>query len=278
MISEYINKYKNKKFFFFLLKIAFLCISTVISVIFSITAYFRNIGIGGEKYKAIKKYKGINSGKRCFIIAMGPSLLEKDLIRLKNEYTFGMNSICTLYESIDFKPTYYGIQDKYVFDDLKQMLYEYYLGNDRVFISDRIARNKKIDPKWTVFPLNYAYNAYARWFKNDYKVKASDDAFKVVYDGFSITISLIQIAIYMGFCEIYLLGADCSFDKANLHFGNYTGIIDPTLDTAYQRNIAGYKGVKELAESKGVKIYNATRGGCLEVFERVSIDEVLSRG
>jgi hypothetical protein len=41
--------------------------------------------------------------------------------------------------------------------------------------------------------------------------------------------------------------------------------------------IAAYKEAKNYADGHGIKIYNATRGGMLEVFERVDLDRVVSR-
>lgn len=39
--------------------------------------------------------------------------------------------------------------------------------------------------------------------------------------------------------------------------------------------ISDYQCAKIEADRLGVKIYNATRGGMLEVFERVDLDEIL---
>ena len=35
-----------------------------------------------------------------------------------------------------------------------------------------------------------------------------------------------------------------------------------------------YEAAEKYTESKGIKIYNATRGGMLEVFERVDLDSL----
>ena len=43
-------------------------------------------------------------------------------------------------------------------------------------------------------------------------------------------------------------------------------------DMAY--TFSAYEVAKENAEKKGIKIYNATRGGKLEVFERVDFDSL----
>jgi hypothetical protein len=38
----------------------------------------------------------------------------------------------------------------------------------------------------------------------------------------------------------------------------------------------GYTFIGENVKKRGTKIYNATRGGMLEVFERVKLEDVLS--
>lgn len=40
----------------------------------------------------IKKFKNAYMGKRCFIVATGPSLTVDDLLLISNEISFGMNS------------------------------------------------------------------------------------------------------------------------------------------------------------------------------------------
>ena len=49
------------------------------------------------------------------------------------------------------------------------------------------------------------------------------------------------------------------------------------IDNPENRMISSYKTAKEYADSHGIKIYNATRGGKLEVYERVNLDEVLKK-
>lgn len=250
---------------------------STINLYYRFTSLLRHLGFPSERYKALLKYKDTYLGKRCFIIATGPSLKIDDLENLKDEYTFGMNSICMLYSKISFRPTFYGIQDQFVFSSLKEQLYKYYYDSSNVFVSDRIARYHYIPKSWKVFPLNCAYNSYDRWFAGRFHACFSDDCYRVVYSGFSITQSLIQLAVYMGFQEIYLIGADCSFSKGSQNHVAEHGVVDAQIDTARDRNIAGYKAALEYAKEHSVEIFNATRGGELELFPRVSLDEVLQR-
>lgn len=240
-----------------------------------ISAFFRSKGIGDKKYKPLLKYKDIHKNKRCFIICTGPSLTIADLESIKNEYSFGMNSIIKIYDKTNFRPTYYGLEDHLVFDAMKDIIFNYYKNKDNVFVSNRILHHFSIDKSWNVYPYNMSYHAYDRWFKSKYWTKYCEDIHRMVYDAFSVTHSLMTIAIYMGFTEIYLLGADCSFPKGQPHHFVETGTVDADIDTSRDRNIAGYLGVKKYADAHGVKIYNATRGGELEVFPRVKLENVL---
>ena len=105
----------------------------------------------------------------------------------------------------------------------------------------------------------------------------------------------IQCACYLGFKEIILLGVDHSFARekrkdgtveihSNIqnHFEDYqsdsfwgNGMKDEDyvvfpLDFATM----AFEKAREYADGHGIKIYNATRGGKLEVFERVNFDEL----
>ena len=92
---------------------------------------------------------------------------------------------------------------------------------------------------------------------------------------YSVTHFLIQIAVYMGFKEIYLLGADCNQRIGKqVHFAEY-GVPDKSLDTARERNLCGYEEIKKYCDKHDVTVYNATRGGELEIFKRVNMEELI---
>lgn len=98
-----------------------------------------------------------------------------------------------------------------------------------------------------------------------------------VYEGTTVTYACIQMAVYMGFQEIYLLGVDFNYsndlyDEKN-HFKGYQSDKKVRLNVVYpERMQAAYKSARHYAGEHGIKICNATRGGKLEVFERVDFD------
>lgn len=232
----------------------------------------RKKGIGGKKYAKVLDYKDIHKGERCFIIATGPSLTMEDIESLKDEYTISMNSICRLYDQTDWRPTYYAIQDHHVFEQMQNLLRIH--KEVPVFISDNVKQKYKREPEWIEFPTDTMYHSYDMKI-GKYHAKFSDDAYDIVYDGYSIAYSCVELAVYMGFKEIYLLGTDCTYTGEKEHFID-SGVEDRTRPFATPKLIVGYQKAKEYADSHNIKIYNATRGGVLEVFERVKLEDVLA--
>jgi hypothetical protein len=92
----------------------------------------------------------------------------------------------------------------------------------------------------------------------------------------STTHICIEFAIYMGFKEIYLIGVDndYSFGINNNHAVGMK--VAPYMVKSWAPNMSyatkEYELYEEFSKSCGVKIYNATRGGKLEAFERCDID------
>ena len=107
----------------------------------------------------------------------------------------------------------------------------------------------------------------------------SADVAKQVGWGYTVTYCAMQLLTYMGFSEIYLLGMDCSYPKGVKCYKDFRseadiakGLKDGQIMDEY---IIGYMAAKQYCDRIGVKVYNATRGGHLEVFPRVNFDEVI---
>lgn len=231
----------------------------------------REKGYLDPKFDALKKYENIHEGERCFIICTGPSLRVEDVEKLKNEYTFSMNSIIKLYPQTDWRPTYYAIEDIDVYmkleNDLKQCQ------PNPIFISDWLA--ERVKPKF--YTISYPYDIINHYPVGNYRLPRfcfSGNAYTVVYDGYTTTFTIIQLAVYMGFKEIYLLGCDCNYNGDKKHFINYESSNRSRPYDIHEKMLAAYKKAKEYSDAHEIKIYNATRGGKLEVFERVDFDEL----
>ena len=112
----------------------------------------------------------------------------------------------------------------------------------------------------------------------------SDDFSKYAYNSGTVTAVSLQLAMYEGFEKIYLLGCDCSYFETGLkHFNEPEemqikeyGVEDSAMEML-NYHINSYRRIKDYAARKGIEIYNATRGGYLEAFERVAFDDLFNR-
>lgn len=233
-----------------------------------------------NKYKRLTSLKDKYYGNRCFIVATGPSLTISDLEKIKGEYSFACNSIISAYDSTQWRPTFYGVQDMGVFRKVKKRLvvkdYEY------VFISNLI-RDKSVDNAVVRYPLNLMGHTVAL-FKNDLervRYSFSENCALEVADGFSITYSLFQLAIYLGFKEIYFLGQDCNYsaNPENQHFmGDKTAQkYNPHWQQTGKLICNAFESSKDYCQKNNIKVFNATRGGMFEVFPRVELENVINK-
>lgn len=240
--------------------------------------WFYNIKYRDELVK-LSEYKDKYKGKRCFVIGTGPSLTAEDLNAIANEYTFASNSIFRYFDKMDWRPDFYGVCDR-----------TYYRAN-KEGIDSVIVKKQKFFP--LDFAFHFGFNKEFRYFLRTYYTSATP-AFKVnplraFQEGGTVTYHLLQLAVMMGFTEIYLLGIDFNY---SLHKDNKGNIIrnDNVKDYAFNDKAANYTipnleasyyaycAAEEYCKKRNydVRIYNATRGGKLEVFKRVNLDEILA--
>lgn len=226
----------------------------------------------------VKNLQNIHEGKRCFIIGNGPSLNVKDLNLLKNDLCFGCNKIFTLFKETEWRPTYYCISDSKVLNKNYNEIVN--LSLDYIFMAvSEIVRYHKVPN------LNNVY--YIKQIIKDFYPELpnySEDITKGVYAGNTVIYFALQIAVYMGFKEIYLIGIDHNYsvnlnpdgtiernENVKDHFSQSDVLVGiPRL----QHTTLAYQAAKKYADEHGIKIYNATRGGKLEVFDRVDFDSL----
>jgi hypothetical protein len=245
------------------------------------TARYRFASVGvpiTENERKLISYKDKHFGQRAFIIGNGPSLNLCDLRLLKNEITFGANSIFMNYDRMGYYPTYYAVEDVFVAEDRSSQINSYhgpikFFGNYLRYCID--------DAEDTIW-LN------VRMCYDDYKDFPffSQDALRMIWTGGTVSYLNLQLAFYMGFSEVYLIGFDHSYkipndatilgtkilsnsnDPNHFHpeyFGKGFRWHDPRVD----RMELAYYRAKNIYETNGRKIFNATVGGKLEVFDRV---------
>lgn len=229
-----------------------------------------------KKTRRIKQLKNKYGGKRCFIVCTGPSLKMNDLELIRNEYTFGMNSIYLAYPNTTWRPSFYTCIDSYAQERMsKEYSIDYLnIAKNEVFLNECIECPNF--PNVYKIPINFRNHDLVNIQTNNVVVQG--DLSVGAYDCFSVTNFAITCAIFLGFSEIYIIGCDCNYSGSNIHF--VQSKLDPKTEEknrwsdAVELSIKGYTAMKRYAEDNNVKIYNATRGGMLEVFERVDFESL----
>lgn len=226
--------------------------------------------------RIITRIKNSCHGKRCFIVGNGPSLTVHDLEMLRNEITFASNRIYHIFSQTTWRPTYYCIQDymliKKSFNEINQVQAKkrfvgYY--DDEEF---DLLKN-----------FTFIYLHLDSFYPN--LPKFSENLNNGIYEGFTVTYMCLQLALFMGFKEIVLLGIDHNYSVELLPDGKIkTNSVEKDhfdskdkVDNLPQpaKSTLAYEATKQYCEKNGINVYNATRGGLLEVFERKSLEDIL---
>lgn len=224
-------------------------------------------------------------GKRCFIIGNGPSLLKTDLKLLKNEITFGVNGIF-LYDG--FSPTFYSTVSstfwKYHIDEIKKVKCE-----RRFLPRDMRELDSNVPTSW----LNMVSPKYESYWNAPLPVPAyfSKRPDKIIQAGGTVIFILLQLAYYMGFTTVVLLGVNHDYGLSNTNansvgFNKYDSLRRTHFTPNYYANGAefhvdinameyGYHIAKKVFDKSGRIIVNATPESKLEIFKRVKYDDVL---
>ncbi len=231
--------------------------------------------------KKLAELKGAYKGRHCFIIGNGPSLTAEDLDRLKGEYCFAFNRIYYIFDKTTWRPTFYCTQDDII---VRNSLSEIRSKIKTPFVF------APINLKW-YYDLDVGTEYYfcQRQADSEDSVPVfSEDIAHEIGVGNTVAYTAIQLAVYMGFSSIYLLGVDHSFHVSQDKAGNI--VVDPHAKDyfcdAYNRDkdelfipkldvsTLSYIAAKRYADTHNVDIFNATRGGKLEIFQRVDFERL----
>jgi len=240
----------------------------------------------------IRKWKNAYKGEKCLLIGNGPSLRVEDLegMQKKGCVTFGCNLINKLYDKTDWRCDLYFAGEPSVLEVNKEFIATHPC--KAKFLRELTEMPYYEGLKDTVFLCNDTY-----FFSIGFKEEFSQDVSIMCNSAWSIMYPMIEFAVYMGFSEIYLIGVDNTmfstvhsddFLHQKTHFYEEDAdelavrrkIIPSSIkyneESLYEHRLnTHYMIARKYAEKHGIKIRNATRGGRLEVFERVDIDELL---
>jgi hypothetical protein len=205
-------------------------------------------------------------GERCFILGSGPSLRQTDLSLLENEVTFGLNRIYLLFDQMGFSTTYLVSVNRLVIEQCAQEIaglpcpkFISWAAREAVELTDDML---------------LLYSAQRPGFHRDIT--------RGVWEGATVTYVAMQVAYYLGFSNVVLIGVDHSFstsgqahsivtsegDDPNHFDRNYFGKGFRWQLPDLQTSEIAYQMARTAFEAAGREIVDATIGGKLDVFPK----------
>ena len=227
----------------------------------------------------MRRFKGIGRGQRCFILGNGPSLKRMDPIPLRREATFGVNAIYLARDWLGFLPTYHVTEDPLVIADRGREISEmtgpvkFY---HRHFRSQIPPNGAVVHPR--IFHDYSDYPDFPRF---------SRDASRCLWTGGSVSYLCLQLAFYMEYSPVILVGFDHHYERPENTVvrgtvwtspGDDPNHFDPDYFGHGRRWYPPDMGRIEQAFARARQVYtqhhrrllNATDGGRLDVLTRVS--------
>lgn len=256
-----------------------------------------------KKFSENSKFNNIHKGERCFILATGPSINEQNLFPLKDELCISVSNFFLHPDAKIIDPLYHAFASNHLpmtFENLKkesdniswQSLQDttFFYG----YIPYKYSYKNFLDKYPQYCPKKYYYinHTFSMDLNEDNFLNTSSwDISKNPFSERSVIYDAIQIAVYMGFDQIYLLGCDHDYlinpshIEGPAHFYNkeQSPIASDVDALFYERELLflnmhnrwkDYRLMKEYTTQSGKSIYNATYGGMLDVFPRVNLEEL----
>jgi hypothetical protein len=220
---------------------------------------------------------GKHRGERAFIIGNGPSLTQTDLSRLRYEFTFGLNRIYLMFPSLGFTTSCLVSVNDLV---IEQCIVEMQALPIPRFLSWRSRRVLGASTDLADLP-TFLYTTYE-------SPKFAMDVRGRVWEGATVTYVALQLAFYMGFGQIILVGVDHSFAAQGA--ANMTVVSEGDDDNHFSPSYFGkgfrwqlpdlatsecaYTMAREAYRKAGREVLDATVGGKLTVFPKADYNSL----
>ncbi|MEM8668657.1 MAG: hypothetical protein AAGG48_14145 [Planctomycetota bacterium] len=213
-------------------------------------------------------FKDKHKGEDCFIVGNGPSLNKMDLSVLSGRHLFGMNKIHLIFERVRLDLSYHVSVNPLVIEQSRQDFQG--LGCPSFLSINNWPADEPYDDDF--------YYLYTNGSPFCFRKTILDR----IHEGWTVTFVAMQLAYFMGFQRLFLIGVDHNFkvdgdpnekqvlegDDVNHFAPNYFGGKEwhlPDLEaseTAYQLARFHYSRA-------GRQIFDATVDGKLTVFPKV---------
>lgn len=222
----------------------------------------------------LNEFHNIHKGMDCFLIGNGPSLNKMDLGKLNDYYTIGLNKIFLIFEKTGLNIDYHVCVNRFVIEQCTQ---DFIRMRCPSFISYK-HRNETLEKSDKVY---FVGDIHSRW-------KFFEDITKGISQGSTVTYAALQIAFYMGFKRVFLIGVDHNFARKGTPHKVETMKEDDSshFDPNYFKGMKwqlpdlegserAYRMAKDHYEKNNRLILDATVDGKLDIFPKILFEEAL---
>lgn len=217
---------------------------------------------------ALRALRNSHVGESAVIVCNGPSLLKSDLSLLEGVFSFGLNKVNLLFEHTRYRPSCVVAVNEHV---LKQNAAFFNTTDLPLFLDSSAVKWVKPRPH-----VHYLHSVHLEDF--------SSDCSRGIFQGNTVTYVALQIAFHFGFSRVALIGADHRFSATgppNSHaLASKVDVdhFDPNYFAGVPWNLPDLNGsersylrARQRFELAGRRVFNATEGGHLEIFERTEL-------
>ena len=224
--------------------------------------------------------KDKHKGQRGFVIGNGPSLKMDDLERLKDELTIASNKIYLAFDQVSWRPSYFTSCDKILWPKIRNEVGHY-------FEKIHLAHNINGIP-FDVAGKIRSWRVLSGRLEN--QIPFSSDFSEGAFGGGTVTYENLQLAVHLGLNPIYIIGCDHFYggesdisgdevleikDQQNHFIKGYRKPGEKVNSANVEKMNRAYQCARDFADQNEIKIYNATRGGFLDSFERADFDSIV---
>lgn len=245
-----------------------------------------------SRHSKITKVDGHN---RLIIMGNGPSLrqtIAENIDILKSNDSLAVNFAANAPEFFEIKPKYYVLADPHFFanrdNEAVARLYENLAKTDwqmTLFIPN--SQDVTLPENITVEKFNMVGIEGWQWLQN-----AAFDACRAMPRPRNVLIASIMVAIFKGYKEIYIVGADHSWLKTiSVNSNNEVVSVQPHFYKEEKKEVTrvnneyasyslhqiiysfyvafrAYHQIRRYADARGIQIYNSTPESFIDAFER----------
>lgn len=225
-----------------------------------------------SRKKIFNIYHNRHLGERCVLVCNGPSLNKMDLSFLKGETVIGLNKIFLGFKKFRFYPRYHVVVNQKV---IEQSVREINALTCVKFVSDRASG--------TITENALTNIVNSKHFRDDFSFDISEG----VQEGYTVTYAALQIAFYLGFSQVIIIGMDHSFsfhgkpNEEKIYHGDDINHFVPGYfrdlkwDNPDLENSEKFYGIaKRVYEEHGRNIVDATLNGACQVFNKKDYREI----